>query len=126
MSQLAEPDEGLRVLHLLFDHLLHHVSGVDVDGADGADALALCLGKVPQQQSDERGQLAHLEGGGGGGQGRKNSYVTAHTTVPLKKSCRTFPIIGVKLLPELQRTVVAWTHCSLNFRELWLPGHTVH
>ena len=100
MSQLAEPDEGLRVLHLLFDHLLHHVSGVDVDGADGADALALCLGKVPQQQSDERGQLAHLEGGGGGGgageekQLRYSSYYsTAQKKLPYfsHNRCQTSP-----------------------------------
>ena len=66
MPQLAEPGEGLCILHLLLDQLLHHVPGVDVDGADGHDALAVGLGELAQEEVDERVQLGDLEGREGG------------------------------------------------------------
>ena len=48
VPELAEPGEGLGGLHLLQDELGHHVPGVDVDGADGHDALAVGLGELAQ------------------------------------------------------------------------------
>ena len=67
MSELAEPSEGLRILHLLLYELRHHVPGVDVDGADGHDALSVALGEFAQQEPDEGVQLRDLGVGVGGG-----------------------------------------------------------
>ena len=61
VSKLAEPGEGLSIFHLLFDHLLHYISCMDINGADSADALAVCLSQVPQQQVDEGVELGHLQ-----------------------------------------------------------------
>ena len=60
MPELAEPDEGLGVVHLLLDELGHHVSGVDVDGADGHDLLPVSRGQVAQEVGDQGVQLGHL------------------------------------------------------------------
>ncbi len=48
VSELGQPKKGLGILHLLLDHLGDHVPGVDVDGADGHDPLAVTLGKVSE------------------------------------------------------------------------------
>ena len=48
VSELAEPGEGLGILHLLLDELLHHVPGMHVDGADGHDPLTVSFGELAQ------------------------------------------------------------------------------
>ena len=48
VSQLAEPGEGLGVLHLLYNHLLYHVTSMDVNGTDSHDTLAAGLSHVTQ------------------------------------------------------------------------------
>lgn len=60
VSELAEPDKGLGIFHLLCDKLGHHISGVYIDGADCHDPLPVSLGKVPQQQINEDIQLGNL------------------------------------------------------------------
>ena len=60
MPELAEPDEGLSILDLLSDEFLHHVPGMDVDGADSHDTLSVCLGHVAQEEVDEDVELRHL------------------------------------------------------------------
>ena len=60
VSELAEPDEGLRVLHLLLDQLGHHVTCMDIDGTDGHDLLAVPLGQLTKQVGDQSVQLGHL------------------------------------------------------------------
>ena len=60
VPELAEPDEGLGVVHLLLDELGHHVPGVDVDGADGHDLLPVAGGQVAQEVGDQGVQLGHL------------------------------------------------------------------
>ena len=60
VPELAEPDEGLGVVHLLLDELGHHVPGVDVDGADGHDLLPVARGQVAEEVGDQRVQLRHL------------------------------------------------------------------
>lgn len=46
--------------HLLSDYFGHHVSGVDVDGADGHDLLPIARRELAYQQGDERVELGHL------------------------------------------------------------------
>lgn len=46
--------------HLLRNHLGYHVSGVNIDGADGHDLLPITRGKLPDQHGDEGVQLRHL------------------------------------------------------------------
>lgn len=46
--------------HLLRNHLVYHVSGMDVDGADGHDLLPITRRKLPNQHGDEGVKLAHL------------------------------------------------------------------
>lgn len=46
--------------HLLSDHLGHHISGVDVDGADGHDLLPIARCKLANQQGDEGVELGNL------------------------------------------------------------------
>ena len=48
VPQLAEPSEGLGILHLLNNHLLYHVTSMDVNGTDGHDTLPAGLGHVTQ------------------------------------------------------------------------------
>ena len=60
MSELAEPSEGLGIVHFLLDEFGHHISGMDVDGADSHDPLPVGLGELAQQQVDEDVQLSHL------------------------------------------------------------------
>ena len=60
MPQLAEPGEGLGILHLLLDQLGHHITGVDINGADGHDLLAVTRGEVPEEVGDECVELQDL------------------------------------------------------------------
>lgn len=46
--------------HLLRDDLVHHISGVHVDGADGHDFLPVSGRQLPDQHGDECVQLVHL------------------------------------------------------------------
>lgn len=39
--------------HLLTDHLGHHISSVDVDGADGHDFLSVARCELANQQGDK-------------------------------------------------------------------------
>lgn len=42
------------------DHLGYHVSGVDVDGADGHDLLPIARCQLPDKHGDEGVELGHL------------------------------------------------------------------
>ena len=53
VSELGEPKEGLCIVHLVRNHLLHHISGMHINGADGHDLLAITFSQFPQQVSDE-------------------------------------------------------------------------
>ena len=44
MSELGQPKEGLSIFNFLMYHLGYHVPGMDVDGANGHDPLAVTLG----------------------------------------------------------------------------------
>lgn len=46
--------------HLLTDHLGHHISGVDVDGADGHNFLPVTRCELANQHGDERVELGYL------------------------------------------------------------------
>lgn len=46
--------------HLLSDHLGHHVSCMDVNGADRHDLLSIARCKLPNQHGDEGIKLGHL------------------------------------------------------------------
>ena len=60
VSELAEPQESLRTIHLLCNHLCHHVSSVHVNSANSHDPLSVSLGEVSQEEMDEGVQLVHL------------------------------------------------------------------
>ena len=60
MSQLTEPDKCLGILHFLSNHLLHHISCMDVNGADCHDALSVTFRQITKQQMDQCVQLVHL------------------------------------------------------------------
>lgn len=60
MSQLAKPDEGLRVLHLLCYHLLNNIPSVDINSANGHDPLSVSLREITEQKVDESVQLVDL------------------------------------------------------------------
>lgn len=53
VSELAEPDEGLGILHLLLNQLGHHVTCMDIDGTDGHDLLAVTFGQLAKQVGDQ-------------------------------------------------------------------------
>jgi len=53
VSELAEPDEGLGILHFLLNQLGHHVTCMDIDGADGHDLLAVTFGQLAKQVGDQ-------------------------------------------------------------------------
>ena len=61
VAELRDPDEGLRVVHLLEDDELHYVARVHVDGADGHDLLAVTSRQVADQHDDQVVQLDHLK-----------------------------------------------------------------
>ena len=60
MSELAEPDEGLGIVHLLLDEFGDHVPGVDIDGADGHDLLPVAGGQFAQEVGDQGVELRDL------------------------------------------------------------------
>lgn len=45
---------------LLLDHLGHHITGVDVDGADGHHLLSVPWSQLTNQHGDEGVELGHL------------------------------------------------------------------
>ena len=52
VPELAEPQEGLRVLHFLLNQFGDHVSGVHVDGTDGHDLLTVAFWQLANQHAD--------------------------------------------------------------------------
>ena len=60
MSELAEPDEGLGIIHLLLDELGDHVPGMDIDDADGHDLLPVARGQFTQEVGDQGVELRDL------------------------------------------------------------------
>ena len=61
VTQLRQPQERLGAVHLLCDHLGHHVTGVHVDGADRHDLLTVSRRQVSQQHGDQIVQLGDLQ-----------------------------------------------------------------
>jgi len=60
VSQLRQPRERLRVLHLLRDQLADHVAVVNLDRADGHDLLSIAGRQFADQQHDQGVQLRYL------------------------------------------------------------------
>ena len=60
MSKLREPEKGLRALHLLSNHLLHHIPSMDIDSTDGHDLLSVPLLQLSKQKCYQCIQLYHL------------------------------------------------------------------
>lgn len=78
VPELRKPEEGLRALHLLSDHLGHHVTRVHVDRADRHNFLAVSRGQVAQQHGDEGVELRDLN----------------HTEWPQLNTFRPFFLLG--------------------------------
>lgn len=60
VSQLAEPDEGLRIFNLLCNHLLNNISGMHIDGTDGHDSLSVSFWEITKEKVDESIELIDL------------------------------------------------------------------
>lgn len=77
MAELRQPHEGLRAVHLLQNHLGHHITCVDVNGAHGHDLLTVAFRQIPDQPVDERVQLLDLL------RGSQRSQVILGSTCPV-------------------------------------------
>lgn len=60
VSELRQPGEGLRAVHLGGNQFAHHVTSMHINGTDGHDLLSISRGQLTQQQSNQVVQLLHL------------------------------------------------------------------
>lgn len=60
VSELAEPDKGLRIVNFLLNEFSYNISSMNIYGTGSHDSLSVSFAHVSQQEVDEDIQLGHL------------------------------------------------------------------